>query len=131
MKNGRIVRNIALIVASSFAITPYRLIAADPPPGLLHKIAERENQNALAREDYTYRQSVTFQEIDEFGRVIGEYRQVTDVTFSPERGRYEQPVESPKNTLTRLKLTPEDFHDIRDVDPLLLTTSQLSQYLRD
>lgn len=131
MKNGRIVRNIALIVASSFAFWPYHATAADPPPGLLRKIAERENQNALARENYTYRQSVTFQEIDEFGRVIGEYRQVTDVTFSPDRGRYEQQVEAPKNTLTRLKLTPEDFHDIRDIDPLLLTTSQVSLYQGD
>ena len=88
MKNGRIVRNIALIVASGFALATAVLEAADPPPNLLRKIAERENHNALARQDYTYRQSFTFQEIDEFGRMIGEYREITDVTFSPDRGRF-------------------------------------------
>jgi hypothetical protein len=128
MKNGRIVRIIALIVALGFALPSVPLRAADPPPGLLKKIADRENVTAMARENYTYRQSVTMQEIDEHGKVGGEYHSVTDVTFSPERGRYEQVVQPPSNTLLRLKLTPEDFHDIRDIDPLLLTTAQVSLY---
>jgi hypothetical protein len=128
MKNGRMVRSIALILASAFVLGPLAVFADDPPPGLLHKIAERENQDAVAREDYTYRQSVTLQEIDDLGKVTGEYRAVTDVTFSPTRGRYEQPVAAPMNTLTHLKLTPEDFNDIRNINPLLLTTAQVSLY---
>ncbi len=128
MKNGRMARSIALILASAFLLGPLAVFADDPPPGLLHKIAERENQNALARADYTYRQSVTLQEINDLGKVTGEYRTLTDVTFSPTRGRYEQPLGPPVNTLTRLKLTPEDFTDIRNINPLLLTTAQVSLY---
>lgn len=128
MKNGRIVPNIAPIVASAlvFAIAPLR--AADPPPGLLKKVAARETENARARENYTYRQSVTIQEFDDRGTVTGEYREVRDVTFSPNRVRYEQVIERARNTLTRIKLTPEDFGDIRNIQPFFLTSDQVSLY---
>ena len=128
MKNGRIVRDIALIVASGLVVAGSAVRAAEPPPGLLHKIAERETQNALARENYTYRQSVTIQEFNDRGVVTGEYHEVSDITFSPSRGRYEQPVGRATNTLTRIKLTPEDFADIRNVEPFLMTTSQVPLY---
>jgi hypothetical protein len=128
MKNGRIVRNIALIVASGFTLAGANVRAADPPPGLLRKIAERETRNALARENYTYRQSVTIQEFNDHGAVTGQYHEVSDVTFSPNRGRYEQVIEPARNTLTRIKLTPEDFADIRNIEPLLLTTAQVPFY---
>lgn len=128
MKNGRMVRSIAPIVALGFACFSPAVQAAEPPPNLLHKIAERETQNALARENYTYRQSVTIQEFNDRGIVSGEYHEVSDITFSPSRGRYEQVVVPPRNTLTRIKLTPEDFADIRNIEPLLLTTSQVPFY---
>jgi hypothetical protein len=102
--------------------------ATDPPDGFLRKIAEQETKNAAARENYTYRQSVTIQEFNEQGIVTGQYHEVRDVTFSPNRVRYEQVVEQPKNTLTRIKLTAEDFADIRNVDPFLLTADKLWLY---
>ncbi len=128
MKNGRIVRNIALIVASGFLFPWVHVRAADPPPGLLRKIAERETENAQARENYTYRQSVTIQEFNDQGLVTGQYHEVRDITFSPTRGRYEQVVEAPRNTLTRIRLTPEDFADIRNIEPFLLTSDKISLY---
>lgn len=128
MKNGRIVRNIALIVASGFLFPAVVARAADPPAGLLRKIAERETENAQARENYTYRQSVTIQEFNDQGLVTGQYHEVRDITFSPTRGRYEQLVEQPRNTLTRIRLTPEDFADIRNIEPFLLTRDKVSLY---
>jgi hypothetical protein len=127
-KNGRLVRNIALIVASGLLFPTLVLRAADPPPGLLKKIAERETEFARARENYTYRQSVTVQEFNDQGVVTGEFHEVRDVTFSPNLVRYENVVERTRNTLTRIKLTPEDFADIRNVDPFLLTTEKISLY---
>lgn len=94
----------------------------------MKKIAQRESDNARARQNYTYRQSVTVQEFDDRGLVTGEYREVRDVTFSPNRIRYEQVIEQPRNTLTRIKLTPEDFADIRNVQPFFITTEQLPLY---
>jgi len=128
MKNGRMVRNIALMVASTFLFAALAVEAADPPPGLLKKIAAREAESARARQNYTYRQSVTIQEFNDHGLVTGQYREVRDVTFSPNRIRYEQVLEQPQNTLTRIKLTPEDFADIRNIDPFLLTTEKVPLY---
>jgi hypothetical protein len=128
MKNGRIVLNIALIVASGFAFPIANLHAADPPAGLLRKIAERETGNGQARENYTYRQSVTVEEFNDRGLVTGHYHEVRDITFSPTRGRYEEVVEQPRSTLTRIRLTPEDFADIRNIEPFLLTADKVSLY---
>ncbi|HTU48551.1 MAG TPA: hypothetical protein VMF91_26045 [Bryobacteraceae bacterium] len=128
MKYGRIVRNIALIVASGLLFLVGTLTAGDPPPGLLKKIAQRETANAQARENYTYRQSVSIQEFDDHGKITGQYREVRDITFSPNRVRYEQVIEPAKSTLTRIKLTPEDFADLRNVQPFLLTTDNLALY---
>ncbi|MBV9268843.1 MAG: hypothetical protein JO061_21925 [Acidobacteriaceae bacterium] len=122
------VRNIAPIVASAAMIAFGHAAAAQPPPGLLKKIAQRQTESAQARENYTYRQSLTIQEFDDRGVVTGEYREVRDVTFSPNRVRYEQIVERPRNTLTRIKLTAEDFADIRNIQPFFLTSEQLRLY---
>lgn len=128
MKNGRLVRNIALIVASGLSFAGFSLRAADPPTGLLKKIAERETEFARARENYTYRQSVTIQEFNNQGLVTGEFHEVRDVTFSPNLVRYETVVDHTRNTLNRIKLTPEDFADIRSVNPFLLTTEKIALY---
>ena len=128
MKNGRRVRDIALIVASGLLLPSVALWAADPPPGLLRKIATRETENGQARENYTYRQSVTVQEFNDRGLVTGQYHEVRDITFSPTRGRYEEVVEPPSSTLTRIRLTPEDFADIRNIEPFLLTSDKVSLY---
>jgi hypothetical protein len=94
----------------------------------LRKIAERETENARARENYTYRQSVSMQEFNVQGAITGEYREVRDVTFSPNMRRYEQVIEPPHSTLTRVRLTPEDYADIRNIEPFLLTAEKVSLY---
>ena len=128
MKKGCALRNIALILASAFVFSASVSDAAEPPPGFLKKLAQRETENALARENYTYRQSVTIQEFNDQGLVTGEYHEVRDITFSPNRVRYEQVVERARNTLTRIRLTPEDFADIRNIDPYLLTSDEVPLY---
>lgn len=102
--------------------------AGDPPAGLLRKVAEREQVNARARDNYTYRQILTMQELDTHGAVQGEYQETRDITYSPEKGRSEVPVGEPKNTLLRVKLTPEDYSDVRNVVSLLLTPDKVSLY---
>jgi len=121
MKNGRNLLCIALIVASG-------LCAAEPPPGFLRKIAERETANARARENYTFRQSVSVQEIDIHGVMTGEYGEVRDITFSPAVGRFEKVITPGHSTLTRVRLTKEDFNDIRNIEPFLLTNETVALY---
>lgn len=128
MKNGRIARNIALIVASALVFPVAATRAGEPPSGLLQKIAKRESQTASARDNYTYRQTVTIQELNDQGVVTGTYHEVTDVTYTPSQGRFDQVVGRPTNTLKRIKLTQQDFSDIRNVDPFLLTLGTLPLY---
>ena len=113
---------------AGFLFPMFSVGAVEPPAGLLRKVAEGETRNAGARENYTYRQSVTVQEFNEHGAVTGEYREVRDITFSPKQIRYEQIVEQPHDTLTRLRLTPEDFADLRNVQPFLLTDDTVRLY---
>lgn len=128
MKYGRSVRNIALIVASGFVLSAFMRAEDISPAQLLKKIAQREEQNANARDSYTYRQIVVVQEFDPHGLATGAYSEVRDVTFSPEKGRYEALFGKPRNNLTRVKMTPEDFADIRNVQPFLLTNDQVPLY---
>lgn len=113
---------LAFILASGLAP------ASDPPAGLVKRIAARETENAAARDNYTYRQRVRVDEFDKRGVIAGEYREVRDIIFLPSGERSERFVGKPLDTLDRLKLTDEDFRDIREVQPFLLTTGQLFLY---
>src|SRR3984957_13424509 len=124
-----VVRNwrICFILASALSIS--RLTAADdPPPNLTRLIAARETETAQAQGNYTYRQTVTLDELSPSGLTQGTYREVRDVIFSPAQERSEQMVGKPSETLTHLKLTDEDFRDIREVQPFLLTKDQAFLY---
>ena len=102
--------------------------AADPPPDLARRIAARETETAREQSNYTYRQSVTIAELTSLGLMTGQYREVRDIIFSPVHERTEQMVGKPSSTLSHLKLSEEDFRDIREVQPFLLTTDQAFLY---
>ncbi len=91
-------------------------------------IAARETETAQAQSNYTYRQTVTLDELSASGLTQGTYREVRDIIFSPAHERSEQTIGKPFATLTHLKLTDEDFRDIRDVQPFLLTRDQAFLY---
>ena len=116
------------MLASALLFAGVDARASDPPPHLLKLIAERETQNAIALENYTYRQSATVDEISGQGAVTGEYRDVRDITFSPKRARYEAVIGTPRSTLTHIRLTPVDFDDIRNIQFFLLTNEKLPLY---
>jgi hypothetical protein len=102
--------------------------AQEPPPNLAKLVAHRETETENERNEYTYRQTVTLEELDKNGGVRGSYREVRDVIFSPTRERTEEFVGKPENRLKLLVLTPEDFRDIRDIQPLALTEERLWNY---
>jgi len=75
-----------------------------------------------------YRQTVTIQELDDRGAARGEYKEVRDIIFSPAHERTEELIGKPTNGLKSLIMTAEDFHDIREIQPLVLTEEQLWNY---
>ncbi|HEX5227138.1 MAG TPA: hypothetical protein VFW44_05485 [Bryobacteraceae bacterium] len=102
--------------------------AEDPPANLARLIAARETETAAVQANYTYRQTATLDELSPSGAALGTYREVRDVIFSPTQERTEQMVGKPLMTLTHLKLTDEDFRDIREIQPFLLTKDQAFLY---
>ncbi|MBI1899087.1 MAG: hypothetical protein HYZ57_07545 [Acidobacteria bacterium] len=100
----------------------------EPPPDLVRRVAEREAAAHDDRSAYMYRQTVIIQEFSDRGLMAGEYREVRDIIFLPGGERAEQAVDKPRNTLKRLKLTEEDFRDIRQVQPLLFTRDRRWSY---
>ena len=102
--------------------------AQEAPENLARRIAHEESETQAARNDYTYRQSVVFAELNDRGAETGAYREERDVVFSPEHERSEQMLGKPRDTLKRLKLTEEDFRDIRGIQPFVMTEDQLWNY---
>jgi hypothetical protein len=128
-----VVRNwrICFILASALSFSGLLggpAAADDPPPNLTQLIAARETETAQAQSNYTYRQTVTLDELNSNGLTGGTYREVRDVILSPAHERSEQMVGKPFRTLTHLKMTDEDFRDIREVQPFLLTKDQAFLY---
>jgi len=124
-RNATVIRYRRLITGVAFILAPALAGAADPPPDLLKLVAKRELAAQEARAQYTYRQTVLIEEAPRGGQ----YRETRDVIFSPSGERTEQLVRKPSNTLKRLVLTAEDFEDIRDIQPLLLTPELLPRYV--
>jgi hypothetical protein len=120
---------IGLILASVLMPTLlYAQAAGDPPANLAKLVAHRESQTIAERNEYTYRQTVTVQELDGNGSARGEYREVRDIIFSPAHERSDDLIGRPSNGLKLLKMTEEDFRDIREIQPLTLNEEQLWNY---
>jgi len=118
----------ATFVIGLFSFSMTMVLAQEAPPGLARKVAHRESLTQAERNQYAYRQTVRLQELDNRGSAQGEYREVRDIIFSPEHERTEQAIGAPKITLKHLMLTEEDFRDIRDVQPFILTDDVMFIY---
>lgn len=116
---------IAVIIAFTCSAP---LHAADPPPDLAKRVAHRESETAAERQHYAYTQSLRLQEIDGRGIQAGEYREVREVIFSPTGERTERFSAPPVSHLKNLILTQEDFADLRDIQPFVMTEDQLRLY---
>ncbi|MBX5495357.1 MAG: hypothetical protein IRZ15_08465 [Bryobacteraceae bacterium] len=102
--------------------------SSDPPPDLARRVARKESQSRKARDHYTYRQAVLVEEFPGPGSRGGHYREVRDIIFSPEGQRSEKVIGRVTSNLNRLRLTEEDFRDIREVQPFLFVEEHLWAY---
>src|SRR5271166_1023643 len=76
---------IGLILA--FVLTAPLCAQSDPPPNLAKLVAHRETETQTERNEYTYRQTLTLQELDGRGTARGQYKEVRDIIFSPTHER--------------------------------------------
>ena len=102
--------------------------AADPSPAeIIQRFAAKEAEFRKARENYTYRQSLKFEELDADGRVQGKWELTSDIIFGPNKQRAEKVVYAPMMTL-HLTVTPQDEQDLRSVQPFVLTSEDIGKY---
>jgi len=94
---------------------------------IIHKFAAKEKDFKIAREQYTYRQTVTVQTL-EGDTVDGEYKQVDDILFDDSGKRIDEVVFAPQSTLQRISMSREDFEDINQRMPFVLTSDEIPEY---
>ena len=103
-----------------------------PPKGitvdeLIQRFAGKEKEFKVAREQYTWTQSVRVQTV-KGNSVDGEYLQVLDVVFDDRGKRIAQIKFAPQNTLSRITMTQEDLDDIEKRMPFTMTIDDLPSY---
>jgi hypothetical protein len=128
----------ALILVAG-AITPGARAQEGPldksqPKGItsdevIKRFAAKEKEFKAAREQYTYRQEVKVQTVDG-DSVTGEYREVFDVLFDDKGKRMENVVFAPQSSIENggISMTKEDFDDIRNRLPFVLTSDEVGEY---
>jgi hypothetical protein len=104
-----------------------------PPPtmpveDIIKKFATREDALKEARGNYTYTQKVFVKDYGSGGEEGGVFEQTSDIVFTPEGKRFEKVTFAPSGTLQFLIMTAEDFKDIEDIQPFVLTTDELPKY---
>ena len=114
---------IAFILASALFAG-----AAEPPPDLARRVAEREGVSEAERSRYTYKQWLTVEEFDRRGNKGGIYQERREIVFLENNERVERMIQKPISTLKLIQMTEEDFRDMRDIQPLLFTKERLSFY---
>jgi outer membrane lipoprotein-sorting protein len=97
------------------------------PEQIIQRFAAKEKEFKEAREQYTYRESVTMQTVDG-DTVDGEYREVFDVTYDDKGRHLENVVFAPQSSLERVSMSPEDLDDIRHRLPFVLTSDEIGAY---
>src|ERR1700681_2215486 len=94
---------------------------------VIKRFATKEKEFKAARDQYTYRQDVKVMTLD--GETPdGSYQQVFDVIFDDKGRKTKNVVFSPQPTLQRIQMTEEDFDDIENRLPFVLTSDEIGEY---
>jgi hypothetical protein len=94
---------------------------------IIKHFAAKEKEFKDARDQYTYRQDVKVMTLDG-DTPDGSYQQVFDVTFDDKGHKTKNVVFAPQPTLQRLQMTEEDFDDIENRLPFVLTSDDVGEY---
>jgi len=96
---------------------------------IIQRFAAKEKEFKLAREHYTFRQSIKVQAMDG-DTVKGEYQETFDVLTDDKGKRMENVVFAPQSSIEEggLSITKEDLDDLRNKLPFVLTSDEISEY---
>ena len=99
-----------------------------PPEQIIQRFAQHESEFKAERDNFTYVQTFSIQTIDDAGRVDGEYKMTSDITFTPDGKRDEHVTYAPPSTLERITMSQQDMADLENVQPFVLTAQDLPKY---
>jgi len=96
---------------------------------IIRRFATKEKEFKLARDHYTFRQSIKVQAMDG-DTVKGEYQETFDVLADDKGRRIENVVFAPQSNLDDggISMTREDLDDLRNKLPFVLTSDELGEY---
>jgi hypothetical protein len=94
---------------------------------IIKRFSTKEKEFKEARDQYTFRQDVKVMTLDG-DTPDGNYQQVFDVTFDDKGRKVKNVVFAPQHTLTRIQMTQEDFDDIENRLPFVLTSDEIVEY---
>jgi hypothetical protein len=94
---------------------------------IIQHFSAKEKEFKEAYDQYGYRETAKMQTLD--GHTAdGEFQEVFDVSFDDKGHRVKNVVFAPLPTLTRIGMTREDYDDLENGFPMVLTTDDISQY---
>ena len=100
-----------------------------PVEEIIRQFAAKEAEFRKARENYTYRQSVSVEVLTlEGGKTGQRYHTLSDILFDNRGRRIEKILRAPQSTLRSIQLTQEDLDDIQNIFPFVLTTADIGKY---
>jgi hypothetical protein len=94
---------------------------------IIKRFSMKEKEFKEARDQYTFRQDVKVMTLDG-DTPDGYYQQVFDVTFDDKGRKIKNVVFAPQPTLQRIQMTEEDFDDIENRLPFVLTSDEIGEY---
>jgi hypothetical protein len=94
---------------------------------IIKRFSVKEKEFKEARDQYTYRQDVKVMTLDG-DTPDGTYQEVFDVTFDDKGRKTKNVVFAPQPTLQRIQMTEEDFDDIENRLPFVLTSDEVGEY---
>ncbi len=119
----------AVCLVASAMLLSARDQKPDPTPDqiqdIIKKFTQKETEFAIARENYTYRQTSKMVETDPPG---GTYEIMEEVSFDDRNRRTSHVTHAPVGTLEHIQMTNEDEQDLRNVMPFVMTNDTLDEY---
>ncbi|HXW92130.1 MAG TPA: hypothetical protein VEK33_16390 [Terriglobales bacterium] len=97
------------------------------PEEIIQHFAAKEKEFKQGLDQYSYRESAKMQTL-EGDSVDGEFQEAFDVTFDDRGHRVKNVVFAPLPTLTRISMSREDYDDLENGFPMVLTSDDINQY---
>jgi len=123
---------LSIAMVSGIATAQEGALDKSEPKGItveevIKRFAAKEKEFKAARDQYTYRQDVKVMTLDG-DTPDGSYQQVFDVTFDDKGRKTKNVVFAPQASLNRIMMTEEDFDDIENRLPFVLTSDEIGEY---